>query len=87
MKTKLTLMAVLLGAALVSACDDPRPDNRGDDMQVEAQAAEDSGVEIAAPEAAPSPTDTAPPADPGALPPDTKSSEESVQPESETLFY
>ncbi|MFJ6024370.1 hypothetical protein ACIQC9_07230 [Brevundimonas sp. NPDC092305] len=87
MKTKLTLLSILAGASLISACDDPRPDDRGDDVQVEAQSAEDAAVETAAPESAPSPIDTAPPADQGALPPDTKSSEESVQPESETLFY
>jgi hypothetical protein len=75
MKMSLTLLAVVTGTAALSACDDPAPRDRGDDMRVEADAAADAGVETAAPEAAPSPVDTA------------KSSEESVQPESETLFY
>lgn len=87
MKTSLIFLAVLTGAAALSGCDDPAPRDRGDDMRVEADAAADAGVETAAPEAAPNPVDTAPPADQGALPPDTKSSEESVQPDSETLFY
>ncbi|RZJ01124.1 MAG: hypothetical protein EON90_04095 [Brevundimonas sp.] len=88
MKTTLIALAALTGAMTVAACDGPSYDQ--DDSApppVDAQAAGDAGVEVAAPEAAPSPTDTPPVADQGTLPPDTKSSEESVQPESETLFY
>ncbi|GLS00092.1 hypothetical protein GCM10007859_00950 [Brevundimonas denitrificans] len=44
--------------------------------------AEDAGVPVAAPSAA-----DAPPADSTTMPPEKRSSEESVQPESETLFY
>lgn len=88
MKTSLIAFAAVASALSLAACDDPSYDDEAQaPPPAEAYAAEDAGVETAAPDAAPSPTDVPPPADQGTLPPDTKSSEESVQPESETLFY
>lgn len=86
MKRLIALLA-LTGAVSVAACDDPGGSNEPEyaDTPVEAPvapAAEDAG----APAAAPSAVDT-PPVDTSRLPPEKRSSEESVQPESETLFY
>lgn len=83
---RLILAAVLGLASALAACDEPA--SRDDSMMeagppVEmAPAAED----VAAPAAAPSAVD-APPADPSTLPSSPATSEETVQPESETLFY
>lgn len=70
----------------VAACDAP---NSNDSQIAEAPleaplapAAEDAGAPVAAPSAVDSP-----PADSTPLPSEKRSSEESVQPESETLFY
>lgn len=87
MKSSLIALAVLAGALTVAACDDPSYEEDAGPPPIEAQAAEDVATEAAAADAAPAPTDVPPAADQGTLPPDTKSSEESVQPESETLFY
>ncbi|RZJ18871.1 MAG: hypothetical protein EON91_03690 [Brevundimonas sp.] len=81
------LLALALGAAAVLAgCEDPAPyddtETAPAPLESEAPAAADS----AEPAAAPAVTD-APPADTSALPPDQRSSEQTVQPESETLFY
>lgn len=82
------LIAILaLSTALgVTACDDP---NANDSETAEAPmdmpapvAAEDAGAPVAAPGAV-----DAPPADSTTLSSERRSSEESVQPESETLFY
>jgi hypothetical protein len=82
------LIAILaLSTALgVAACGNPN----GNDAETAegtmdaptAPTAEDAGVPVAAPGAA-----AAPPADSTTLPPEKQSSEESVRPESETLFY
>lgn len=87
MKSGLIAFVMLAGVMGVAACDGPSYDNDDRPPPVEAQAAEDVATETAAPEVAPGPTDTPPAADQGTLPPETKSSEESVQPESDTLFY
>ena len=81
---RLIAVLALTGAVSVAACDDPGGSNDPAyaDMPIEAPvapAAEDAG-------AAPSAVDT-PPADSTRLPPEKRSSEESVKPESETLFY
>ncbi len=86
-RTLAVLVALSAGAALV-ACDDPEPmerDMAGPPVEAmpDALAADDAGAETAAPAA----TDTPPPVDPSTLPADKRSSEESVKPESETLFY
>lgn len=82
---RLILAAVLTGAAALSACNDPEPQTE--------ETAEAPMVEPVAPPAAESavPATTEAPAAPAtdstALPPEKRSSEESVRPESETLFY
>ena len=79
----LTFALVCVGA--LAACDDPdtydeQPEVVAEDV-VEAPAAD----EVAAPVVEPAALPSAPPVD--TLPPEKRSSEESVQPESETLFY
>ena len=82
------LIAILaLSTALgVAGCDDPNAnDSEIAEVPIEAPVAptaDDAGVPVAAPSAV-----DAPPADSTTLPPEKRSSEESVQPESETLFY
>ena len=85
MKRLIALLALstALGAA---ACNDPNANDAGTaeapmDAPI-APAAEDAGV----PAAAPGAVDT-PPVDSTTLPAEKRSSEESVRPESETLFY
>lgn len=80
------VLAVVLGAsALLAACEGPAPsediETAPAPLEAEAPAAEDAAAPAA--ETAPQ----TPPADTTALPPDQRSSEQSVQPESETLFY
>ncbi len=83
---RLLLGAVALGAvAALAACEEPRRQPAPAPAPVvepETPAAEDA----AAPTAAQAP-DTPPTAPVEALPPDHRSSEETVQPESDTLFY
>lgn len=84
---RLIACLVLSGALTAAACDDPRESNEPEtaDVAMEAPvapAAEDTGVPVAEPGA----VDT-PPADATTVPPEKRSSEESVKPESETLFY
>jgi hypothetical protein len=87
MKRLSVLGSAVLAASALAACDDPRPVEtervEAPAPYPDAAAAEDAAVEAAAPSA----TDTPPAVDPGTLPADKRSSEESVQPESETLFY
>lgn len=82
------LAATALGVLSLVGCDDfqSRSDDYAEAPPVEEQApaAEDSAEPVVAPEVT-DPVPTAPPVD--TLPPDEKSSEQSVQPESETLFY
>ena len=80
-----TILFLTAATAILAACEEPRPDDQADFapppvVEPEAPAAPDMG----APAAAPAVTDTPPPE---ALPPEPATSEESVQPESETLFY
>ncbi|WP_164511884.1 hypothetical protein [Brevundimonas fluminis] len=82
MKRILTLAAV--GAAfVVAACDRPEPTDEGLEPS--------PPVEVAPPPAEMPPAETAPtptpPTDTTALPEDKRTSEETVRPESETLFY
>ena len=84
---RLTLVALAFGAcAVLAGCEDPRP------AQEETMAAEPeipvapSAEEQAAPVADPNAT-AAPPTDYTTLPPEDRASAETVQPESETLFY
>ena len=82
---KRLMLALAIGAAALAGCDEPR--------RQEAEPAP-APVEVAPPppvvEAPPPVAETAPPpakTDSSALPPDHRSSEETVKPESETLFY
>lgn len=84
---RLIACLVLTSALTAAACDDPQDSNEPETADVAmdapvAPAAEDAGAPVAAPSAV-----DAPPADSTALPPEKRSSEESVKPESETLFY
>lgn len=86
MKRLIALLA-LSTALCVAACDEPSyedPDVAEAPPMLEpvAPAAEDVAAPVAEPEA----TDTPPP-DSSTLPSQQRTSEESVQPESETLFY
>jgi PBP1b-binding outer membrane lipoprotein LpoB len=87
--TRSTLvLAAALGALTLASCDDYDGDNRAGYQEAApvevAPAAEDSAEPVVAPEVE-DPAPTAPPVD--TLPPEKRTSEESVQPESETLFY
>ncbi len=87
MKRLLALVAAT-GALAVAACDDP---NDSGDLEtyeppVEAPVAP-AAEDAAAPADATAPADQPPPVDRSTLPTDKRTSEESVQPESETLFY
>lgn len=84
---RLIACLVLTSALTSAACSDPQESNEPEtaDATMEAPvapAAEDAGV----PAAEPSAVDT-PPVDSTTLPSEKRSSEESVKPESETLFY
>ncbi|MDZ4364014.1 hypothetical protein [Brevundimonas sp.] len=80
---RLILAAALSSLAALAACDDPRPSQDVETYEPPMEAP------VAPPVEETPPPVTAPPApvDNTALPPETRSSEESVQPESETLFY
>ncbi len=81
------LAAAALAALALSACDD-RP-SRSDDDREPVKVEQEAPAPVEQPPApAPEvrdPTPTPPPSD--RLPPEERSSEQSVQPESETLFY
>jgi hypothetical protein len=82
---RLTALLTLSIAFGVAACDDPRS-NEPEYGEAPAEApvapaAEDFAAPVAEPSADAPRTDTT------TLPPEKRSSEESVQPESETLFY
>lgn len=83
---RLIAILTLSTAFGLAACDDPNAsDSEIAEAPMEAPvapAADDAGVPVAAPGAV-----DAPPADSTTMPPEKRSSEESVQPESETLFY
>lgn len=85
MKRLIALLALTTTLG-VAACDDPQSNEAeyADTPMEEPMAvpAEDAGAPVAAPSA----VDT-PPVDSSTLPSEKRSSEESVQPESETLFY
>ncbi|MFN3352545.1 MAG: hypothetical protein ACK4Z5_02965 [Brevundimonas sp.] len=85
---RLLALIVLAAAFGLAACED-RPETEAYTSEadvVEALPAEDMAADAAGEvEAAPEPAPAAP--DQSALPPDERNSEESVQPESETLFY
>ena len=78
-------LAAIASAVALTACDDPRPaEPEVMDMPMEEPVAP-AVEEVQAPVAAPSATDTPP--DNSTSPSEKRTSEESVQPDSETLFY
>ena len=83
---RLFALAAIASAVALTACDDPRPaEPEVMDMPMEepvAPSIEDAQAPVAAPDAA----DT-PPVDNSAAPTEKRTSEESVRPDSETLFY
>ena len=83
MKRLFTLVA-LAGAVALTACDDPRPAEPEVLNPPMEEPVAPAAEEVQAPVAAPSATDR-PPSD--TLPPEKRTSEESVRPDSETLFY
>ena len=80
----LVAAAALLGLA---ACDDPRPVDESMETAPPPMEVAPSAEDLAADAAAQAPAETPRPADNTALPTDQRSSEESVRPDSETLFY
>jgi len=82
---RLFALAAIAGAVALTACDDPRPaEPEVMDAPMEEPVAP-SIEEVQEPVAAPSATDTPP--DNSRSPADQRTSEESVQPDSPTLFY
>lgn len=79
---RLILAAALASTALLAGCEDPVPA----EVETAQPPVEAVPVETPPPVAEPEKAET-PPADPSALPPDARLSEETVKPESETLFY
>ncbi len=82
---RLFLTFALIGAGTVAGCDDPEPVREEQSMTVEEAIIAPSAEDVATPVTDPVALPSAPPVD--TLPPEKRSSEESVQPESETLFY
>ncbi|MNH48769.1 hypothetical protein D3C73_03220 [compost metagenome] len=85
---RLLLATSLSATALLAACSDPASDHDYDAVEIQteeqtAPAAEESAAPAVA--EAPIPTDAPPPVD--TLPPEQRTSEQTVQPESDTLFY
>jgi len=85
MLNRLLIGAALAASGFLAACEQPysEPTPVEEPAPVEAPAAEDAAAPTVA--EAPAPVETAAPVE--ALPPDQRSSEETVQPESDTLFY
>ena len=82
---RLFALAAIASAVALTACDDPRPaEPEVLDMPMEEPVAP-AVEEVQAPVAAPSAPDTPP--DNSAAPSEKRTSEESVRPDSETLFY
>ncbi len=79
---RLTLSVLLGGACLLGGCEDPLP------AQIETAQPPIEATQADDPAAAPDPgTLPAEPVDETALPPSAEQSQETVKPESETLFY
>ena len=93
MKIRMKLFAVPTAVALaagfaLAGCDNSETYSEPAVMEVEeVEEAAPTADESATPAVAETPAPVTDPVPTEALPPETKSSEESVQPESETLFY
>ncbi|PZU00292.1 MAG: hypothetical protein DI624_02790 [Brevundimonas sp.] len=81
------LAAAALLALALSACDDRPSRSDGGREPVQIQQEAPPPVEEQPPAPAPEVRDPAPTPPTDTLPPEERSSEQSVQPESETLFY
>lgn len=86
---RLTLLTVLAAGAVLVACDEVERDYGDEDVMVESAPAEPAPVPEEESLDGASESDAATDGEPYAppLPEDTRTSEETVQPESETLFY
>ena len=83
--TRLFALAAMASAVALTACEDPRPaEPEVMDMPMEEPVAP-AVEEVQAPVAAPSAVDTPP--DNSTSPSEKRTSEESVRPDSDTLFY
>ena len=85
---RLLLATSLSAAAFLASCDQPHQESDYEAVEIQSEepvapAAEDSAAPAVA--ESPIPTDAPPPVD--ALPPENRTSEQTVQPESDTLFY
>lgn len=85
----IVLAVAALGASGLASCDDyqTRSDDRAEAPVVEEEVHAPAAEESAAPVAAPHVVDPTPTPAPETLPSAEKSSAQSVQPDSETLFY
>lgn len=85
---RLLAFAAAAGALTVAACDDPY---EAEDLETAQPPLEEPVApavgDAAADAAAVAPADAPPPVDQSTMPADKRTSKESVQPESETLFY
>jgi len=84
---RLLLASSLSAAAFLASCDEPRQ-YESVEIQTEtpaAPAAEDAAAPAVAETSPPAPTEAPAPVD--TLPPEQRTSEQTVQPESDTLFY
>lgn len=84
---RLLALVAATGALALAGCDDPYADEDVETYQPPVEAPVAPAVEDSAADTAATAPDPAPPVDPSTLPADKRSSEQSVQPESETLFY
>ena len=83
---RLFALVAIAGAVALTACDDPRPAEPEVMDPVMEEPVAPSIEDAQAPVAAPDATDM-PPTDNSAAPSEKRTSEESVRPDSETLFY
>lgn len=84
---RLLLAAGLAATAALAACSDPSSDNDYEAVEIQTEEPAAPAEDSAAPAVAETtiPTDAPPPVD--TLPPEQRTSEQTVQPESDTLFY
>lgn len=79
---KRMMLAAAVGAFALAGCSDPAPEPE-ETLEPQMEAPVAPPIE----EVPPTTATTPPPADSTTLPPESRTSEETVKPESETLFY
>ncbi|HUH10823.1 MAG TPA: hypothetical protein VLZ51_08295 [Brevundimonas sp.] len=85
---RLLLATSLSAAAFLAACSDPQSDHDYEAVEIQSEEpAAPAAEESAAPAVAEAPAATEAPAPVDAIPHDERTSEQTVQPESDTLFY